>query len=94
MIEQLSDYIGKYDVPGSQGKHCGNNNNRTGGCLALVEYTAIGKKDYRKETTKALPRQGQNSVTTIKLYLGLGSSYSCQTTYILHTFILNVSNLW
>ena len=60
MIEQLSDNIAKYDVPGSQGKHCEDNNNCTD-----------GKKDYWEEKAKAWPRPGQKScVTMIKLYLG------------------------
>ena len=57
MIEQLTDYIVKCDVPCSQGKHYGNNNNCTDGCLALVEHATNGKKDYREETPKPRARR-------------------------------------
>ena len=56
MIEQLLDYISKCEVPGSQGKHYGDNNKCTDGCLALVEQVTNGKKDYREEMSKPKPR--------------------------------------
>ena len=47
VIEQLSHYVAKCDVSGSQGRqYYGDNNNCTDGCLALVEHATNGKKDY------------------------------------------------
>ena len=42
MIEQLHDYITKFYMPGSQGKHYGDNNKCIDGCLALVEHVTNG----------------------------------------------------
>ena len=66
MIQQLSDYIAKCDVPGSQGKQYGDNNNCMDGSLALVEWEdikIIGKKYPWPRARK------------IKLYLGMGSAF-------------------
>ena len=57
MIEQLPDYNAKCNVPGSQGKHYGDNSKCTDGYLPLVEHVTNGKKDYRKEMPKLKARK-------------------------------------
>ena len=57
MIEQLPDYIAKCDVPGSQGRHYGGNNNCMDGCLALVEHTTDGQKNYEEEMSRPRARR-------------------------------------
>ena len=44
VVEKSFDYIAKCDVPGSQRKHCCDNNICMGDCVALIEQSTNGKK--------------------------------------------------